>query len=193
MLREVLAATALALGVSQAQALPIHSPVPSDAFITFGGLEWAWGGPCPYSGGCSGTGDLSYQSTLGWSLPTASELASAPDATAFLFPGANVPAGGTDPISGASVGIGGPLTSDMACAAAYFDTADAWCDFADGVGQIDAGFAGIWAGAPGSYSWSEQLYVRSKIAPTPEPTTLILVGSGIAGLALRRRGKIAKA
>ena len=97
-----LAASALALAGGQANALPINSPVPSNATITFGGLVWAWGGACPYSGGCYATGDLSYQSTQGWSLPTATDLAlvdayDAVNPSAFadlFFAGGNVPVGG---------------------------------------------------------------------------------------------------
>ena len=77
----------------QAYALPINSPVPSNAYIVFAGLDWAWGGPCPYSGGCFATGDLTYQSTQGWRLPTAGELALIPSnfASDFITGSGNVP------------------------------------------------------------------------------------------------------
>jgi hypothetical protein len=48
-----------------ALALPINGPVPSDAYIVYNNLDWAWGGACPYSGGCYATGDLTYQGTQG--------------------------------------------------------------------------------------------------------------------------------
>ena len=87
----------------QAYALPINSPVPSNAYIVFAGLDWAWGGPCPYSGGCFATGDLTYQSTQGWRLPTAGELALIPSnfASDFITGSGNVPFNGVDPVSGA--------------------------------------------------------------------------------------------
>ena len=119
--------------------------------------------------------------------PTLTELANAPDATAFLFSGANVPAGGVDPISGAYDASGAGLTSDFACASAYFDSGAAWCDYLDGQGQTDQSYLGVWAGNPGSYDWSEQLYVRG--AAVPEPITLSLFCAGLVGAAAMRRRK----
>ena len=188
-----LAASALAMAGGQANALPINSPVPSNAYITYGGLDWAWGGACPYSGGCYATGDLSYQSTQGWSLPTAADMAmvdalDASNASAFanlfLVAGKNVPIGGSDPVSGAYFTDG----SGGACASPYFDTAAGWCDGGDGK-------AGLWQGsvigqAYGGY-YDEQLYVRSAV---PEASTWALMMVGFAGLGSvirRRRASIA--
>jgi hypothetical protein len=137
------------------------------------GLDWAWGGPCPYSGGCYVTGDLSYQSTQGWRLPTSAELALIPSNFAynFVFTGANVPMGGVDPVSGAFFAVG-PPPGAAANAVPYF-TSYTWADWSDGV-------IGSWAGAPGDpYPFTaEQLYVRS----VPEPGTLILLSFGVLGL-----------
>ncbi|MGH7154993.1 MAG: hypothetical protein ACREF3_13790, partial [Acetobacteraceae bacterium] len=141
-----------------AYALPINSPVPTNAYISFDGLDWAWGGPCPYSGGCFATGDLTYQSTQGWRLPTTAELSAIPTnfANDFVFAGANVPLGGSDPVSGATF-TGSPPAA-AACATPYFNTAATWCDWGDGA-------SGDWAGAPGSGSFAEQLYVRGAAVP----------------------------
>jgi PEP-CTERM motif len=160
-----------------------NQPVAPNAYITQNGLDWAWGGPCPYVGGCGGTGDLSYQSQFGWRLPTGAELSSLPVNfyTYFVFQGANVPAYGTDPVSGSYFAAGSP-GAPAACAATYFDIGNAWCDWNDGVRDY-------WAGLPPGDQWwefyGEQLYVRSA---TPEPGTLALVGSAMLGFgAVRRR------
>ena len=54
------------LAAAPVQAAILDAPVPTNATITFDGLQWAWGGACPYSGGCYAIGDLSYQGPLGW-------------------------------------------------------------------------------------------------------------------------------
>ncbi len=176
-----------ALG-GQANAALLNAPVPANATITFDGLQWAWGGACPYSGGCYATGDLSYQGPLGWSLPSAGDLAlvaayDSADSGAFanLFlnnPGGNVPAGGTDPVSGAFFTDGGDANVGS-CASPYFDTAAAWCD-------ADDGLSGDWAGLPTSDGFAEQLYVRSAV---PEASTwaMMLIGFAGVGFIARRR------
>jgi hypothetical protein len=180
----VLAALSLMLVGGRANAVPINSPVPSNAYIVFDGLDWAWGGPCPYSGGCYATGTLSYQGTQGWTLPTAADLAivnsvDASNAGAFaaLFltnPG-NVPVGGTDPVSGAYFSAGG----GGSCATPYFNTAATWCD--DGDGE-----QGLWAGSTisnnsGNAFYAEQLYVNA-VGATPLPSTWTMLIAGFIGL-----------
>ncbi len=198
-LKTIAATASLAALLSlPAQALPINSPVPANATITYDGIQWAWGGPCPYSGGCGYTGTLAYQGTQGWSLPTQADLdiVNALDASnqatfadLFVYAGANVPYEGTDPVSGAYNAQ--PLdlpAGSMACASPYFTTAT-WCDSFDGSN-------GAWNGTiigenyydAGIY-YDEQLYVRSAVVP--EPSTLALIGAGLLGVAgfaaLRRR------
>ena len=110
----VLAATVL----STPAAAIINAPVPTNAFITFGGNDWAWAAPCaPSSPSCGGI-TLAFQGTLGWRLPTLTEFATGPTANDFLFRGANVPGSGTSVEGTQFFGA----ASDGACAAAYFST-----------------------------------------------------------------------
>jgi hypothetical protein len=158
-----------------ANAVPTDftTAVPSEAYILYNGLYWAWAAPT--NGGLfTNTIDFSVQGAYGWRLPTASELASAPSASAFLFPGANVPDGGFDPNSGAVfTGLSG---SDGACAASYFYTGVSECNFDNAPGQAN----GLpWAGQAGANDFSEVLVVMS---PTPVPAALPLMLTGIAGI-----------
>ena len=164
----------------------IDVEVPSNAYITFGGLQWAWAYPLPGDANL-----LSFQGSLGWRLPTADELASAPLATDFLFAGANVPFLGSDPISGASFqatnGSYAAAGSAGACAAPYFSDGYAHCDFQDGNGQP----YGPWY-SPGGAGFGDQLFVRA-VADVPEPASwaLMLIGFGAIGGAMRSRRKVA--
>jgi hypothetical protein len=194
-------ALALAIAASfvgfNAEAGPLNSPVPTSATITFAGLQWAWGGPCAYSNPTCG-GDLSYQGTQGWTLPTAADMAlvdaydsSNPAAFAdlFAYPGANVPYLGTDPISGAfdsGAGLDGLPATDLACASGYFAvTGFGYCDGGDAV--LGAWYGSAIGSNPSFFTLNEeQLYVRA----IPEPLTLSLLGAGLAGaVAMRRRKK----
>ena len=165
---------------AQAKAAFIDAPLPSNTYITFNNLEWAWAYPFPatYDGF-----DLSYQRQFGWQVPKGAEMASAPNATNFLFAGANVPYNGTDPVSGANFTAtgysGSPYLSAMsagACATSYFSTLYSNCDFQDG-NQIFP-----WAGLPGAPAWADQLVVRA-IPPCAECAVPgPIAGAGLPGL-----------
>lgn len=181
-LRPLLLAAALGLSSLSAQAALVNQPVATNAFITLGGLDWAWAFPLPAASGL----DLSYQSQFGWRLPTAAELANAPDAVDFVFVGANVPLAGSDPLTGAFFSAtNANLRGAAACATPYFSNSYRHCDWQDGNGQTYA----PWAGSPGAFGFADQLVVRvSEPGQVPEPAGLALLGLGLLGASrLRRR------
>jgi hypothetical protein len=175
-------------------SLPAHgallnAPVPSNAYIVYNGLDWAWASPC--SGPACGTGfglDLSYQSTFGWHVPSAAELALAPpNGSDFVFAGANVPLGAVDPVSGAFESTG-TAPGDIAIAVPYFNTIYTWADYSDspgGLNNLPWNTLGAYVDPSGNhFDYSEFLVVRSKV---PEPSTMLLLAGGLLGLVTFRK------
>lgn len=163
------------LGITSVQAANVETPLPANTYITKDGLDWVWA--YPYNNGHANF-DLSYQSQFGWRLPTEQELANAPLATEFIFAGANVPLGGSDPVSGASFHVSNPaLDGAAACATPYFSNGS-WnhCDW----GDADEG---VWYGQDGALDWAEQLLVRGEMSNQAVPT-LSTFGIALMVLAL---------
>ncbi|MEP2101174.1 MAG: PEPxxWA-CTERM sorting domain-containing protein [Parasphingorhabdus sp.] len=188
-MKKLLLATAATLLISgTANAALVDMEVPDNAYITVGGLDWAWAAPLP------GIVDLGFQSQFGWRLPTAEELANAPTAGQFLFDGANVPLGGSDPVSGATFQFtDSALNMAGAVASPYFNNSFFHVDFCEGLGSGCDRFSGApWAGQPGSSNTAESLVVRfASAGAVPEPATwaFMIFGFGAIGGALRRNRK----
>ena len=182
-----LAATAVAAFAAVPSAAgPLNISLPANAYITFGGLDWAWANPCDPTGGC-GDIDLTFQSTEGWRLPTAAEFAARPIADDFFFAGANVPGGGSGGLGETFFGDGPVDASgavlDGACASVYFSVGYKHCDYFDGV----AGFIFDPVTGSGGIGAYETWLVRGGVVPEPATWAMLITGFGLVGFAARRR------
>lgn len=181
------AAVALLATATVGHSAQYDQPVASNAYISYNGYDWAWASPLTWE-----DVDLSYQSQFGWRIPTAVEIGLAPVAALFQFAGANVPFGGSDPVSGSNFQYSdASLTGAAACAAAYFSNGYVHCDWGNGPGTLNDPQPWSYAGGPSSY-W-ETLVIRDageNPSPVPVPATLPLLGgavAAIAGFARKRR------
>lgn len=185
-MRLLFAAAAVAIAATSPAAAIINAPVPTNAYVSFGGLDWAWASPCDASGpGSCGPIDLSFQSTQGWRVATAADFASGMNYTKFQFAGANVAANGSDSVSGASFGTRNPV--DTTCATPWFSDRYSHCDYDDGVD------GNVW-NMPGTANQGECCHetwvVRGAAGgavPEPASWAMLIAGFGLVGAIQRRR------
>ena len=144
-------------------AAQINAPVPTANYITYGGNDWAWAGPCSAFQPSCGVIDMSYQSTQGWRIAQAADFAGGPTAADF----------GT--------------SSNFACASAWFNTVYTHCDYSDAVSfhiynhPLNGG-----NGATTLETW----VIRDGFGggvPEPSAWALLILGFGMVGAGLRRR------
>ena len=157
------------------------TPLPTNAFITFNGYDWAWASPCAPSAAtdfCAAyPTDLSYQGTLGWGLPTEAEINAAVAAAGGLTGWANLFV-----FSGAYKSVGGKGFQDFACAATFFTNLTN-CDYTD-VTSIGDIYNYTGPGAYGPDSYQETFALRQTAVPLP--AALPFFASGLGGLGLLR-------
>ena len=147
-----------ALAARPAAAAPaLAGPPPLNAYIFFGGIDWAWASPC--NNDCS-TITLAF----GFRYPTTAEWAVRPVYGDFIDPLGNA--------VGAQNGIG------IRCASAYFDNTHSHCDDRDFRNNRVAGGPGN--GPPPGRN-QETLIVRDS-AIVPEPSSVVMVAAGLLGL-----------
>lgn len=156
-------------------AASLDISIPTDNYIAYGGIDWAWAGPCaPFAGSsCNLEGDTltAFQAGEGWRIPTLVEFTARPEVSDF----------------------GGK------CASAYFGSGYGHCDFGDpdvpggavpGVKPVgylyDYGYN---ITSNGSDSVAETWFVRNGGGAVPEPATwaMMIIGFGAAGSMIRRR------
>lgn len=193
LLAGILSVSALSMfGVGVANALPLQTPVPTNAYITKGGYDVAWAAPCAAVSPSCGPIDLTYQSQFGWQIMSSALFTQlAISAFDFVVTGGNVDyatGNNLDEVSGAWLAaVSNPFPGgDVAIASPYFSTAHYHADWWDGTGNY-------WYPITGA-ALSETLVVRqSQGNVVPEPSTFLLLAGGLSGLGImgwrsRRKG-----
>lgn len=174
------AAASMTMVAAMPAAASLDISIPVDNYIVYGGLDWAWAGPCgPVAGNsCNSSGIdtmTAFQASEGWRIPTLVEFAARPEVSDF----------------------GGK------CASAYFGSGYSHCDFGDPdypfgaiAGVKPHGYLadfGYGVTSNGSDSLAETWFARSEGGAVPEPATwaMMIIGFGAAGSMIRRRKAVA--
>lgn len=156
-LRLATVAVVLTVGISGASAALTVGPLPDTAYITIGGLDWAWASPVNVQ--FHGSNELmppEFQE--GWRFATDAEMASLPSLADFTRP-----------------------DGSLIKAPEYWNTYYTHVDPTDYAGGY---VASQWGSGP--YDEYDTVYVRD-VSVIPAPGALALVGAGLLSLVARRR------